>query len=858
HPVILWAGEGWHDVLQREGHRRMVKEFREFCVALEYKYRKPAVFMVRERVPMAWSTPVMQTAATGLVEELKSIAEQHGLWFTRCPPLWDALDRFMSQESGYYKPTAFNMTDPVEMAQAFAVWIRRAKALSSLLLDRRHTILAEKAVVLESEKRNGPPGKLGEYRAPSRDDPSLNDGGHGPASDSAQNSSLRPSEALQHIEKQFVMNAVAAGNETMTRYHGTTYDPTVAFGCVDVQITRDGRRGWIASTELPDEHCCARKPAPCGFHRSCLLCAAAKSERENKEAGWETQPFERRVVAIVTVMCEKICECRRAAIKNPKNLKDYYRSVLIFVKATGLRKTLSYFGGLIVDKSSVKRALQKSLILNLWKTSEQETTPSQDTMTYFLVAHDPGNQAYARWIKRLMKTSEENLGKTTEDIGDLVEAGIGILFLRDRWPNLRNAFAIDDPISVWRSIMRSFERYRPTPSDIQDAADDSRNKRKCLQTKDADKMLNKLGLWPEVERVEEVLKKNQLFPHSDQIITADDATDFVCINCSCALAQRRTDGAAGPRSVVLRHKNESSTSKDLFCTWCYDGIVGRQDEHYVMKEILYNHDIINEQIPWSPVDHSVLKTLQRARETGVDVGAHGAAPHSQASPMMVETHDCAHPIIVRGPDRQGQSVIIGFGGHRVINGVIQFGTSIEYAAEEHYRPVICSQCLRCLRTEKDLKCDCVKDTERKVNLLREKGLRNNVDPHEIGEMEDAITQYAKAQTRMVENTLLRATAWNQAIRMVQETRRLLQAQLDAEWQLSVGIKPPAAAGPDHAEERRKTGDAIPVSEVVAWIVAQTETKRAPFTATALTGYLMHHGTIVDPHVNDIDSFAARP
>jgi hypothetical protein len=113
-----------------------------------------------------------------------------------------------------------------------------------------------------------------------------------------------------------------------------------------------------------------------------------------------------------------------------------------------LQNGLSHFGALHVpDEVFMRTAVAEQLTdLEIW-----ETTVNEDV--YYLSTRDPTNHVYAAWLYHVAKGMKMPFNNC-ERLGDVVEAGWGLLYLAPMFPS-NFAEIVEEPNMMWRRIETS-------------------------------------------------------------------------------------------------------------------------------------------------------------------------------------------------------------------------------------------------------------------------------------------------------------------------------------------------------------------------------------------------------------------
>jgi hypothetical protein len=118
------------------------------------------------------------------------------------------------------------------------------------------------------------------------------------------------------------------------------------------------------------------------------------------------------------------------------------------MKRPPLQKTLSHFGALHITSEVFKAtvAAEQLTDFDIWEAEV-------DGDRYYLATYDPMNHVYAAWLYHVAN----GLRLTTiniERLGDIVEAGLGLLHLATMYPS-NFAEIMPNPNLMWRRIETS-------------------------------------------------------------------------------------------------------------------------------------------------------------------------------------------------------------------------------------------------------------------------------------------------------------------------------------------------------------------------------------------------------------------
>ena len=118
-----------------------------------------------------------------------------------------------------------------------------------------------------------------------------------------------------------------------------------------------------------------------------------------------------------------------------------------------LLKELSRFGAIRKsDQKLVDEAIQQNLrAYDVWMAES-------GGQRYYMATYDAGNIVYASWYANVI--GEENLQTTNvNNLGDMVEAGLGFLYLASTFPR-HMQHLMRDPNWMWRRIETSLTSKR--------------------------------------------------------------------------------------------------------------------------------------------------------------------------------------------------------------------------------------------------------------------------------------------------------------------------------------------------------------------------------------------------------------
>ena len=120
------------------------------------------------------------------------------------------------------------------------------------------------------------------------------------------------------------------------------------------------------------------------------------------------------------------------------------------MKRPPLQNPLSHFGALRITSEVLKATVitEQLTDFDVWEAE-------RDGDRYYLATYDPMNHVYAAWLYH-MANGVRMPTINVERLGDIVEAGLGLLYLATMYPS-NFVEIIPNPNLMWRRIETSIE-----------------------------------------------------------------------------------------------------------------------------------------------------------------------------------------------------------------------------------------------------------------------------------------------------------------------------------------------------------------------------------------------------------------
>jgi len=213
---------------------------------------------------------------------------------------------------------------------------------------------------------------------------------------------------------------------------------------LDIRFGRpDYKRMWVNEFLFRETLC--KGDQLCGQNHRCVRCRAEWTRKKYKDS-----PSAERIAAHILYASQQP-KWQSVEMDMISDFVNILYENLSFDKS--LLKELSKFGAIRISQDKlVDEAVQENLELyEVWMAES-------GGQKYYMASYDPTNIVYASWFANIL--GEDNLPTTNcERLGDMVEAGLGFLYLATMFPQHMQPLMYD-PTWMWRRIETSITSRR--------------------------------------------------------------------------------------------------------------------------------------------------------------------------------------------------------------------------------------------------------------------------------------------------------------------------------------------------------------------------------------------------------------
>jgi hypothetical protein len=199
---------------------------------------------------------------------------------------------------------------------------------------------------------------------------------------------------------------------------------------------------WVGADDIKQKNVkSCLKAQPCKISNRCLRCRAHETRFQYSK--WDYT--DERIAAHVLLHKEQTEWKTLRTISICEYLMDLDDNLR---KRPSLQKAVSHFGALRLTSEKFKEVIEEGKLKDFYVWDAEI-----NGKMYYLATSDPTNETYAAWLWHALR-GQQLPSLNQERLGDIVEAGLGLLYLATMYPSNFADF-LPNPNLMWRRIETS-------------------------------------------------------------------------------------------------------------------------------------------------------------------------------------------------------------------------------------------------------------------------------------------------------------------------------------------------------------------------------------------------------------------